>query len=142
MRKAAPRHGLTVAEIELWQEQYSVACKYVACEYALRTHSEDEELAKDEQIERLQKKAAELVLEIDILKERTRATLSTRGRQTSEAVIPEASERCVCRLLGVPRSSMRSAPLEKRPRRPLDAALVERIRELIKRYPTFGYRKL
>jgi len=69
LRKAAPRHGLTVAEIELWQEQYSVACKYVACEYALRTHSEDEELAKDERIERLKKKVGELVLDIDILKE-------------------------------------------------------------------------
>jgi putative transposase len=56
--------------------------------------------------------------------------------------IPQASERRVCRLLEVPRSSLRTASIEKCPRRPLDAVLVERIRELIKRHPTFGYRKL
>jgi len=56
--------------------------------------------------------------------------------------IPRASERRVCRVLEVPRSSMRTAPVEKRLRRPLDAMLVERIRELIRRHPTFGYRKL
>ena len=55
---------------------------------------------------------------------------------------PRASERRVCRVLGVSRSSLRSAPTERRPRRPLDAVLVERIRELIRRHPTFGYRKL
>ena len=37
---------------------------------------------------------------------------------------------------------MRTAPAEKRVRRPLDAPLVARIRELIRRHPTFGYRKL
>jgi hypothetical protein len=56
--------------------------------------------------------------------------------------IPQASERPVCRLLEVPRSSLRTAPLEKCPRRPLDAVLVDGIRKLIKRHPTFGYRKL
>lgn len=55
---------------------------------------------------------------------------------------PQASERRVCRLLDVPRSSLRSAPAERRLRRPLDTVLVERIRELIRRHPTFGYRKL
>lgn len=57
-------------------------------------------------------------------------------------MIPRASERRVCRLLDVPRSSLRSAPAEKRLRHPLDAVLVERVRELIKDHPTFGYRKL
>jgi putative transposase len=56
--------------------------------------------------------------------------------------IPQASERRVCRVLSVPRSSMRTAPDERRLRRPLDAVLVKRIRELIARHPTFGYRKL
>jgi len=37
---------------------------------------------------------------------------------------------------------MRTVPAEKRPRRPLDAVLVERIRKLIKDHPTYGYRKL
>ena len=58
------------------------------------------------------------------------------------AAIPQASERRVCQLLDVPRSSMRRAPAERRLRRPLDAVLVERIRELIAKHPTFGYRKL
>ena len=56
--------------------------------------------------------------------------------------IPQASERCICRVLEVLRSSVRTSPAEKRRRRPLDAVLLERIRELIKRHPTFGYRKL
>ncbi len=33
---------------------------------------------------------------------------------------------------------MRTAPAEKRLRRPLDAVLVERIRKLIAKHPTFG----
>jgi putative transposase len=56
--------------------------------------------------------------------------------------IPEASERRICRLLEVPRSSLREGPAEQRLRRPLDATLVERIAALIKQHPTFGYRKL
>ncbi len=56
--------------------------------------------------------------------------------------IPQASERRICRVLEVPRSSVRTSPAEKHRRWPLDAVLVERIRELIKRHPTFGYRKL
>ena len=51
---------------------------------------------------------------------------------------PQASERRVCRLLDVPRSSLRRVPVEKRLRRPLDALLVARIRELIKQHPTYG----
>jgi putative transposase len=42
----------------------------------------------------------------------------------------------------VPRSSLREAPASRPLRRPLDATLVERIRVLIARHPTFGYRKL
>ena len=56
--------------------------------------------------------------------------------------IPQASERRICRVLCVPRSSLRTAPAGRRERRPLDALLVERIRELIRRHPTFGYRRL
>ena len=58
------------------------------------------------------------------------------------AALPQASERRVCRLLLVPRSSLREASHGKRQRRPLDESLVERIRALIRRHPTFGYRKL
>jgi len=58
------------------------------------------------------------------------------------AALPQASERRVCRLLAVPRSSLRERPPEKRLRRPLDAVLVARIPALIRKHPTFGYRKL
>jgi len=47
--------------------------------------------------------------------------------------IPHASERRVCRVLAVPRSSLRQVPAEKRQWRPLDEALVARIRALIRR---------
>jgi putative transposase len=56
--------------------------------------------------------------------------------------LPKLSERHVCCVLEVPRSSMRTAAPTKRHRRPLDATLVARIAELIKRFPTYGYRKL
>jgi transposase-like protein len=62
--EAARKHGLTIAEIERWQEQF-----FAASENALRARPKDEEAAKDEQISRLQKKVGELVLDIDILKE-------------------------------------------------------------------------
>ena len=56
--------------------------------------------------------------------------------------IPHASERRICRVLEVPRSSLRSASGERSLRRPLDETLVARVRALIKRHPTYGYRKL
>jgi putative transposase len=56
--------------------------------------------------------------------------------------IPQASQRRICRVLEVSRSSVRAAAAAKRPRRPLDETLVTRIRALIARHPTFGYRKL
>jgi len=62
--EAARRHGLTVAEVERWKEQF-----FAAGENALRARPKDEEAVKDEQIERLKRKVGELVLDIDILKE-------------------------------------------------------------------------
>ena len=59
-----------------------------------------------------------------------------------KAAIPQASERRICRVLDVPRSSLRTSSAEKRLRRPLDATLVKRIEELIAKHPTFGYRRL
>jgi putative transposase len=58
------------------------------------------------------------------------------------AALPRASERRVCRLLGVPRSALRAPAGAARPRPSLDAVLVERLRVLIRRHPTFGYRRL
>ncbi len=62
--EAARRHGLTVAEVERWKQQF-----FAAGENALRARPKDEEAVKDEQIERLRRKVGELVLDIDILKE-------------------------------------------------------------------------
>ncbi len=45
---AARKHGLTIAEIERWQEQ-----SFSAGENALRTRSKDDEGARDEQIAKL-----------------------------------------------------------------------------------------
>ena len=59
-----------------------------------------------------------------------------------KAALPEVSERRICRVLCVPRSSLRHAPAERRSQRPLDAGLVERIGALIAEHPTFGYRRL
>jgi transposase-like protein len=62
--EAARKHGLTVAEVERWREQF-----LAAGENALRARPKDEEGQKDEQIAKLQRKVGELVLDIDILKE-------------------------------------------------------------------------
>jgi len=66
--EAARKHGLTIAEIERWQEQF-----FAAGENALRARPKDEEAAKDDQIAKLQRKVGELVLDIDILKEANKA---------------------------------------------------------------------
>jgi len=54
------------------------------------------------------------------------------------AVLPQASERRVCRLQDMPRSSLRMVSAENRTGRLLDAALVNRIRKAIDKHPTFG----
>jgi putative transposase len=57
-------------------------------------------------------------------------------------VLRSASERRICRVLGVARSSVR--PRAAAPKRPLRVSpdLAERIERLIVAYPTFGYRRL
>jgi len=62
--EAARKHGLTVAEIEEWQERF-----FLAAENALRARPKDEEALKDEQIKKLKQKVGELVLDVDILRE-------------------------------------------------------------------------
>ena len=67
VQQAARAHGLTVAEIEDWQERF-----LAAAENALRSRPKEEEAFKDEQLRRLKQKVGDLVLDIDILKEATR----------------------------------------------------------------------
>ena len=76
--EAARKHGLTVAEIERWKEQF-----FAAGENALRARPRDEQAAKDVQISRLRKKVGELVLDIDILRE------ANKGRPFEERACDE-----------------------------------------------------
>ena len=76
--EAARKHGLTIAEIERWKEQF-----FAAGENALRARPKDEEAVKDEQIARLKRKVGELVLDIDILKE------ANKGRPFAETTCDE-----------------------------------------------------
>jgi transposase-like protein len=62
--EAARKHGLTVAEIEDWQERL-----LAAAENSLWSRPKDEEALKDEQIKKLKQKVGELVLDLDILRE-------------------------------------------------------------------------
>jgi transposase-like protein len=69
--EAARKHGLTVAEIEEWQERF-----LAAAENALRSRPREEDALKDEQIKKLKQKVGELVLDLDILRE------AAKGRPT------------------------------------------------------------
>lgn len=55
--------------------------------------------------------------------------------------VPRASERLVCRLLGISRSAMTERTTRSR-EYPVDELLAERLRKLIEKHPTFGYRRL
>ena len=58
--------------------------------------------------------------------------------------MPDVSVRRICRVLEMPRSTVThiEKPEAWTVRRPLDAFLVERIRGLIAKHPTHGYRRL
>jgi len=60
------------------------------------------------------------------------------------ATLPGCSQRRVCRVLKVARPSAEPTKVEPTSRRtgPVNVLLAERIRELIQRFPTFGYRRL
>jgi hypothetical protein len=62
--EAARTHGLTVAEVEDWQEKF-----LLGAENALWTRPKDEDAVKDEQIKKLKQKIGDLVLDHDILRE-------------------------------------------------------------------------
>ena len=62
-QEAARKHGLTVAEVEDWQEKF-----LAGAENSLRSRPREEDAMKDEQIRQLKQKVGELVLDLDILK--------------------------------------------------------------------------
>jgi len=71
--EAARRHALTVAEVDQWKERF-----LGGAENALRSRPLDDEALKDQEIKRLQRKVGELVMDLDILKEASKATPSQR----------------------------------------------------------------
>jgi transposase-like protein len=62
--EAARQHGLRVAEVESWYDQF-----LRAAENGLRRRPKDEEALKEEQIKKLKQKIGELVVENDALRE-------------------------------------------------------------------------
>ena len=78
--EAARQHGLTVAEVEGWQEQF-----LRSAENGLRRRpkDKDEEALKDEQIKKLKQKIGDLVVENDVLREALKPY--PLGREMSDA---------------------------------------------------------
>ncbi len=72
--EAARKHGLTVAEVEDWQERV-----LLAAENALRSWPKDEEALKEEQIKKLKQKIGDLVLDNDLLREALKPYPLARG---------------------------------------------------------------
>lgn len=71
--EAARTHALTVAEIEQWNERF-----LGGAENALRSRPLDDDALKDQEIKRLQRKVGELVMDMDLLKEASKANPSQR----------------------------------------------------------------
>jgi transposase-like protein len=66
VQEAARKHGLTVAEVDEWKEKF-----LFGAENALRSKPRDEE-QQQEQLRRLKQKVADLVIEVDVLREATK----------------------------------------------------------------------
>jgi transposase-like protein len=66
--EAARAHDLTVAQVEEWKERF-----LSGAENALRSRPLEEEAQKEHEIKRLKQKVGELVMDLDILKEATKA---------------------------------------------------------------------
>jgi transposase-like protein len=67
VQEAARKHGLTVAEVEEWKEKF-----LFGAENALRSKPRDDEEQQQEQLRRLKQKVADLVIEVDVLREATK----------------------------------------------------------------------
>ena len=62
-QEAARKHGLTVSEVETWQDRF-----LAGAQNALRARPRDEVAAREEEIKRLKQKVGELVLDLDVFK--------------------------------------------------------------------------
>ena len=135
--EAARKHGLTVAEIEDWQQRF-----FLVAGNALRARPKDEEALKDEQIKQLKQKIGELVLDNDLLREALKPSLWPAGRPTTEA-------RRVGRLgtTGLSGAARGARTVRARPPRVARAPVIAeplatQIQALIQRHPTFRYRRI
>ena len=80
--EAARKHGLTVAEVEEWQERF-----VLGAENALRSRPRDEEALREAQIKQLKQKIGDLVLDLDIMKE------GLRGHPFGQKLLDELEQR-------------------------------------------------
>jgi transposase-like protein len=138
IQEAARKHGLTAAEIEEWNDRF-----LLAAENALRSRPKDEGALRDEQIKKLERKVGQLVLETDVLKEALKIVrpLAPGDVPGVMEALPQLSQREACTIPGVPRSAFRKKLETRGSERGVDEVLAARIHELIKEYPTFGYRR-
>jgi transposase-like protein len=72
--EAARRHGLKVAEVEEWRDRF-----LLAAENGLRARPKDDEALREEMVNRLKRKAGELTMDLDILREAARLRPTTPG---------------------------------------------------------------
>ena len=79
-QEAARKHGLTVAEVEDWQERF-----LAGAENSLRTKPREDEAVREEAVRRLKQKVGELVLDNDILKEAMKRTVPLAQRTSEES---------------------------------------------------------
>ena len=79
-QEAARKHGLTVAEVEDWQERF-----LSGAENSLRSKPREDEALREEEVRRLKQKVGELVLDNDILKEAVKRSVPLAQRTFEES---------------------------------------------------------
>jgi transposase-like protein len=128
--EAARTHGLTVAEVEDWREQF-----LTGAENALRGQAAAEDGQKDREIKHLKQKVGALVMDVDIghtLGEGgdQRPPVAAADARRGMEALPTASTRAICRVLGVAHSALyrhhHTAPAP--PRVPADADVIAQSR--------------
>ena len=79
-QEAARKHGLTVAEVEDWQERF-----LSGAENSLRSKPREDEALREEEVRRLKQKVGEFVLDNDILKEAVKRSVPLAQRTFEES---------------------------------------------------------
>lgn len=79
-QEAARKHGLTLAEVEDWQERF-----LSGAENGLRSKPRGDEALHEEEVRRLKQKVGELVLDNDILKEAVKRAVPLAQRTCEES---------------------------------------------------------